>query len=192
MVQPRLWLLAGPNGAGKTTYARRTFAEDIAEIRFLNADDIARDLSPRDVAAAALEAGRKLLQRRTSLLLQRQSFVIETTLSGLTLLRFAQEVQRAGYLFRLTFLYVSDPEICIERIAHRVLRGGHFIPSDIVQRRYWRGLQLLPNYIRSADEAEIFAGDSTPTLIARKRERQMSIADPTVWRHVQAAGAAES
>jgi predicted ABC-type ATPase len=186
MAQPRLWLLAGPNGAGKTTYARRIFAHEIAQVRFLNADDIARDLAPEDVGGAALEAARNLLARRRKMMAARQSFVIETTLATMTLLRFVHEIRRCGYLVRLTYLYVSDPDICIGRIAHRVVRGGHFVASDVVRRRYGRSLELLPRYLSAADEAEIFIADSDPELVLRKAESGVMVLEAHIWRRIAA------
>ncbi len=47
-------ILGGPNGAGKTTAARVLVPEFFDLHEFLNADDIARELSPDNVDLAAL------------------------------------------------------------------------------------------------------------------------------------------
>jgi predicted ABC-type ATPase len=56
-------LLGGPNGAGKTTAARVLIPEYFRLRSFMNADEIARDLSPSNVEAAALAAGRVMIER---------------------------------------------------------------------------------------------------------------------------------
>ncbi|WP_240919214.1 hypothetical protein [Acidovorax sp. HDW3] len=55
-------VIAGPNGAGKTTFAREFLPHEAACPVFVNADLIAAGLSPFDVEAAALQAGRLMLQ----------------------------------------------------------------------------------------------------------------------------------
>lgn len=59
---PTLILIAGPNGAGKTTFATEILTTDLKGFRFLNADEIARGLSPFDPPSVALKAGRILLE----------------------------------------------------------------------------------------------------------------------------------
>jgi predicted ABC-type ATPase len=58
---PTLILIAGPNGAGKTTFATEILTTDLKGVRSINADEIARGLSPFDPASVAIKAGRILL-----------------------------------------------------------------------------------------------------------------------------------
>jgi predicted ABC-type ATPase len=184
MAQPRLWLLAGPNGAGKTTYARQFYAELIEEQRFLNADDIAQAASPDNAAQAAIVAARSVLRRRRSLIRQRVSFAIETTLASQTLLRFAAEAKEAGFALSLIFLFISHPEICIQRVAQRVATGGHHIASDVVRRRYDLGLRLLPRFVALADTVDIRSVDEEPVPILEKTRRGMRIHKRKIWNRI--------
>lgn len=60
---PNLYIIAGPNGAGKTT-AAYTFLPDLLRVKqFVNADEIARGISPFDPASASIQAGKVMLQR---------------------------------------------------------------------------------------------------------------------------------
>lgn len=83
--RPTIYLIAGCNGAGKTTFAKE-FLPSIGVIRFLNADEIARGLSPLKPEAAAFKAGRVLLSELNDLVERRETFALESTLSGRDLL----------------------------------------------------------------------------------------------------------
>lgn len=54
---PTCYVIAGPNGAGKTTFAM-TYLPKIGCLNFLNADNIARGLSPLSVESALPQASR--------------------------------------------------------------------------------------------------------------------------------------
>lgn len=136
---PVIVVLAGPNGAGKSTFAARLLPSRYASPPFLNADDIARDLSPGNVEAAAFEAGRQMLARIRELMRLRLSFAFETTLASRV---FAPQLRDAivlGYRVHLYFLTLADPELAVARVRQRVSAGGHHIPGDVVRRRYARG-----------------------------------------------------
>ena len=78
---PNLYILAGPNGAGKTTAAYTLLPEVLSVVEFVNADEIARGLSPFNVESVAFEAGRIMLQRIDFLINKGVDFAFETTLS---------------------------------------------------------------------------------------------------------------
>jgi predicted ABC-type ATPase len=58
---PTIYIIAGCNGAGKTTFAREYLPHEVKCLRLLNADELARGLSPLDPSAGAFKAGRLLL-----------------------------------------------------------------------------------------------------------------------------------
>ncbi len=81
MGDKNLYIIAGCNGAGKTT-ASYTILPDIIECKeFVNADEIAKGLSPFQPEKVSFEAGRIMLNRINDLLKENQSFAFETTLS---------------------------------------------------------------------------------------------------------------
>lgn len=82
-----LTIISGPNGSGKTTFANKNYSELIGRKLFLNADLIAKELSPNDVNKADILAGRKFLVKLDTCLYGNDSMVIETTLAGKSLLR---------------------------------------------------------------------------------------------------------
>ncbi|MBL7772269.1 MAG: zeta toxin family protein [Chitinophagaceae bacterium] len=147
-----LYIIAGCNGAGKTTTSEVVLPELLNCYEFVNADNIARGLSPFNVEKVAIEAGRIMLHRINELMEQKVDFAIETTLSSKNYIRLVKEAHTVGYKVSLIFIWLESPQHALERVAVRVERGGHFIKDDDVIRRYYRGVQhLLDDYIALVD-----------------------------------------
>lgn len=106
----------------------------------MNADLIAAGLSPFEPEAAAIQAGRIMLEKIEELAAARADFSFETTLSGKGYARMIKEWRQIGYFVRLVFLRLDKPETSIQRVATRVASGGHHVPDDVVRRRYHAGL----------------------------------------------------
>ncbi len=154
---PRLIILAGPNGAGKTTSAQVLLPEVLGIKAFVNADEIARGLSPFDPQTAAIQAGRLMVERMNELLTHRVDFGIETTLAAKSYVRLIRQAQAVGYAIHLVFLYLPSPLICINRVRLRVLSGGHSIAPHIITRRYYAGLRnLIEHYIPLVDSWTVY------------------------------------
>lgn len=141
MEPPSLYLFGGSNGAGKTTFARAylTTGFEVAP-RFLNADEIARGLSPLSPPSVALKAGKLLLSEIEGCFRDRVSFALESTLSGRAQVSILEKAATLGYRIELHYLWIPSPALAIRRIAQRVKKGGHAIPPDDVRRRYHRSL----------------------------------------------------
>lgn len=131
-------ILGGPNGSGKTTFAKKHLS--LHDVPFLNADEIAAHMSPGNVEAAALAAGRELIRRLDQAITDGIDFVLESTLSGLTLRQTIKRCLENGYEVKLYFIFLGSPDQNIERIKVRVSKGGHHIPDEDVRRRYVRSL----------------------------------------------------
>ncbi len=149
---PNLYIIAGCNGAGKTT-ASETILPELLDCReFVNADNIARGLSPFNVESVAFEAGRIMLSRIAELLLEGVDFAIETTLSTRSYVSLVHEAHSKGYKVTLLYVWLESYELAIDRVAKRVSLGGHHIPSETVKRRYDRGIRnLIRLYIPIVD-----------------------------------------
>ena len=78
----KIVIIAGPNGAGKTTFAREFLPHEADCPVFINADLIAAGLAPFQPEAAAMQAGRIMLNEINENVAHRRSFAFETTLSG--------------------------------------------------------------------------------------------------------------
>lgn len=167
---PRVFVIAGPNGAGKTTFARRYLPHYADCDVFVNADLIAAGLSPFNPAAAAVKAGRLMLEQIEFFTELRRDFAFETTLSGRTYLNLLARLRAAGYRISLFFLWLRSAEVATERIANRVRLGGHHVPDDVVRRRYDRGLLNLFRLYRSLLDEWALYDNSGPRLVLVAKE----------------------
>ena len=185
---PTLYLIAGCNGAGKTT-ASYTLLPDLLDCReFVNADEIARGLSPFQPETVAFEAGRIMLDRIATLLLRQVDFGIETTLATKSYARTVARAQASGYSVTLLFYWLSSPEVAVERVAVRVRAGGHFIAEAVIHRRYQRGIQnLFRLFIPLCDDWFIFDNSlSSSVLVAQgKRTSSRFIQEPGIWNQLK-------
>lgn len=110
---------------------------------FVNADEIAKGLSPFKPEEVAIEAGKLMLQRIDLLLSRHVTFAIETTLATKSYKNLVEQAKKAGYQVILLFFWLSSPEMAEMRVAQRVASGGHNIPKEVIHRRYWAGLRNL-------------------------------------------------
>ena len=140
---PKLYIIAGCNGAGKTTASYTVLPEMLGCKEFVNADEIAKGLSPFNPESVAIEAGRLMLQRMDDLLSEGEDFAFETTLATRSYVKFVEWTQAKGYFVTLLYFWLPTPEQAIERVATRVSEGGHNIPSDVIRRRYANGIRNL-------------------------------------------------
>jgi predicted ABC-type ATPase len=140
---PNLYIIAGCNGAGKTTASFTILPEMLNCKEFVNADSIAAGLSPFNPESVAIEAGRLMLSRIHELMEAEVDFAFETTLATRSYVSLVKKAQKAGYKVTLLFIWLDSPSTGIRRVAARVVKGGHNIPSDIIERRYYRGIYNL-------------------------------------------------
>lgn len=145
MDNPNLYIISGCNGAGKTTASMTVLPDVLACEEFVNADEIAKGLSPFHPEEMAIEAGKLMLRRIEVLLSLSKTFAIETTLATRSYKSLVERAKSLGYTVTLLFFWLPSPEMAEMRVASRVASGGHDIPKDVIYRRYWLGLQNLFN-----------------------------------------------
>jgi predicted ABC-type ATPase len=141
--RPIVVALAGPNGAGKSTFFHAHLAP--AGLRFLNADDLARGLS-----IGAYEAAEVANRLREELLEQGESFVFETVFSDPVgdKVDFLARAAARGYTVVLIFIGLDDAEMSEQRVAMRVMQGGHDVPTEKLTARFPRTMENLARAIR--------------------------------------------
>ena len=147
---PQLWIIAGPNGAGKTTLVSRRVARRIPVV---NPDTIAAELPRIDGKLDERRAGVLALQQRNELLDRGADFAIETTLSGHSALRFMRAARKRGYKITLVYVGLDSAKKSGLRVAERIVRGGHSVPIDAIQRRYPDTMAKLSEAVAIADRA---------------------------------------
>ena len=135
---PRVVVLAGINGAGKTTASQDLLTNVLKIPTFVNADAIARGLNGLNPEAESFRAGRIMLDQMNDLARRREDFAFETTLASRTFAPWIRDLVQGGYRFVLLYMWVESPELSIARVRQRVLAGGHFVPEDVIRRRWQR------------------------------------------------------
>jgi predicted ABC-type ATPase len=146
-----VFIIAGPNGAGKTTFANTIFQETFGIRDFINADEISRGLSPFNPQSVSLESGRLMLQRIKQLKERGTDFAFETTLSTKSYLPLVGEMRASGYSVTLIFIWLINADFAKSRVRKRYAGGGHFVADDIVERRYKRGMEMLPRFVAAVN-----------------------------------------
>jgi predicted ABC-type ATPase len=149
---PELFIIAGCNGAGKTTAAYNLLPEVFDTTEFINADEIARGINPKNVDEVAFAAGKIMLSKIDSLILEKKNFAFETTLSGLTYLKIIEKAKQNGFMITMVFVYLESFHIAQQRVVLRVSKGGHNIPNDVIERRYFKGLKNFTRYSEIVDD----------------------------------------
>ena len=147
-----LYIIAGCNGAGKTTASYTILPEMLNCKEFVNADSIAAGLSPFRPESVPFEAGRIMLNRIHQLIGEKADFGFETTLAAKSYISLIKVARESGYVISLLYFWLSSPEFAMSRVAKRVKKGGHNVPMEIIERRYYRGISnLLKLYMPICD-----------------------------------------
>ena len=158
-----LYIISGCNGAGKTTASYTVLPEILHCKEFVNADEIAKGLSPFNPESVAIEAGRLMLKRIDELLEKDETFSIETTLATKSYISLVRKAQAKGYSVKVLFFWLNSPELAMMRVAERVANGGHNIPEEIIRRRYVAGISNLFNlFAKEVDSWVIFDNSENP------------------------------
>ena len=170
----QLYIIAGCNGAGKTTASFTILPEVLGCKEFINADEIAKGLSPFQPESVAMQAGRIMLARMDELLQKRETFAFETTLATKSYKQKIEWAQANGYEVTLLFFWLDSPNMAKKRVAQRVAEGGHSIPSETIERRYYNGIaNLFAIYIDMVDICYIFDNsEGRKELIAQKEKHK--------------------
>jgi len=138
-IEKKIFVIAGPNGAGKTTFATEFLPNEADCPIFVNADFIALGLNSIRPDRTTFKAGRLMLTLINGYARKGESFAFETTLSGRNYARRIPRWRQQGYLVKLFFLCLPDPETAIARVAQRVSEGGHDVPEVDIRRRFDSG-----------------------------------------------------
>jgi len=181
----RLVVVAGSNGAGKSTLSATLRTPQ--SIPVLDPDAVARALRPDAPEQAATQAGRDILRLQKEYLSRGQSFAVETTLAGTSILRLMEDARRNGFRIDLRYIGLEQVQIAIDRIAVRAARGGHTIPVVDVRRRFGRSIQHLAGAIERADHVLLIDNTSEqgPRDVLKMEDGQiiMRVVDLPNWVH---------
>lgn len=97
---------------------------------------------------------------RHQLLLKQETFTFETVLSHPSKIEFLEQSLGLGFKNYLYFICTVNPVINIERIAQRIQLGGHAVPEEKIQKRYFESLGLLSSVIPLCHRVFLFDNSS--------------------------------
>ncbi len=187
---PNLYIISGCNGAGKTTASYTILPEMLNCKEFVNADEIAKGLSPFQPETVSFLAGRIMLERINELLDQNIDFAIETTLTTLSYQKTIEFAKTIGYTITLLFFWLNDVNLAIERVKTRVMEGGHNIPEEVIIRRYKKGiLNLTKVFVNLCDYWLVIDNSSRPyTFITEGNEELVTnVYNEEIWDKIKNA-----
>lgn len=183
---PTCYIIAGPNGAGKTTFAMKYLPQIAGCLNFINADEIARGLSPLDMEAVQLQASKIFLHAMEEKIAARQDFAFETTLSGKTYLPKIRQWKRENWRVELFYLYLPSADFSAKRVEYRVRQGGHDIPADAIERRYPRSIANLFEYAKVCDMTHCVDNSKREiALIFDVDKNGINVYNNTVYQHMK-------
>jgi predicted ABC-type ATPase len=183
-----LYIISGCNGAGKTTASFTILPEILNCKEFVNADEIAKGLSPFQPESVSFHAGRIMVERINELLENGVDFAFETTLTTLSYVNTIKEARQKGYTVTLLYFWLNDVNLAIERVRTRVSEGGHNIPEEVIRRRFFRGIYNLTNkFAAICDYWIVINNSSRPfTFVAEGQGAEdLRIHDEMIWKQIK-------
>jgi predicted ABC-type ATPase len=183
----KLYIIAGCNGAGKTTASYTILPEILDCKEFVNADEIAKGISPFQPEKAGIEAGRFMLKRIKKLLELGENFAFETTLSTRSYVQFVEKAKELNYQVTCLFFWLTSEELAISRVATRVKEGGHDIPEIVIRRRYKSGLENFFKLFLPKVDNWLFVNNSGDTyeIVAEGGINEVTINNKDLWEELR-------
>ena len=184
----RLYIISGCNGAGKTTASFNILPDILSCKEFVNADEIAKGISPFQPEKVALAAGRLMLNRISELMSANEDFAFETTLSTRSYSSKIIQAQQQGYFVTLIYYWLETPLLAEKRVALRVKEGGHYIAKDVINRRYLKGIHNLFNiYLPICDYTMVFDNSTLKPILVYEAEKGVDevVHDEHKWSNIK-------
>lgn len=171
-IKPCLLVFAGPNGSGKSTI------KSLFEIKgqYTNADDIVASTGMDN-----LEAARWVDKLRYESIKNKEDFSFETVLSSEYKMNILRNAKEAGYFIKCVFVLTADPKLNVYRVASRVSKGGHDVPTDKIIERYKKSLDNIKELMRLCDIVHVYDNTDRTERIIRKHKEDISIFPNAFW-----------
>ena len=172
MQRPQLIIVAGPNGSGKTTITEKLLRHEWMEgCVYINPDFIAQqEFGDWNSPEAVVKAANRAKEMREECLTNTTSMAIETVFSTPDQVDFVQRAKVAGFCMRLFFVCTNDPSINAQRVALRVMEGGHDVPIPKIINRYYRSIANCVEVVPLIDRVYFYDNsktDADPLLMFR-------------------------
>lgn len=161
-------IIGGVNGVGKSSFTG-LLKEQRSDLGVLiDVDKITSDLGGNTLAG-----GKAALKKIQDCIEKGISFTQETTLSGRHTESTARKLVENGYRVRLYYIGLDSAAESVSRIANRVKRGGHDIPTQDVERRFASRWEAVSKVLPYCDEAEFYDNGNGFVLVAVYRNGEL-------------------
>lgn len=166
--RPVLIVVAGPNGSGKTTITEKLLRHEwMGGCVYVNPDQIAQEeFGDWNSPGAILKAANKADAIREECLRHGRSLAFESVFSASNKVDFIVRAFERGFFIRLFYVCTDDPTINAQRVALRVMEGGHDVPIRKIIDRYYKSLANCVSVLPIVDRA-YFYDNSAPDMDAR-------------------------
>ncbi|MBU3179506.1 zeta toxin family protein [Clostridium estertheticum] len=153
---PTYTIFAGTNGSGKTSMYKSIYYNENKDEKRINTDEIVARIGSWQDNNLQMKCAREAVKLIKNYILQGISFNQETTLSGRSIIKNIRIAKDNGFYIVMNYIGVESPEIAKERVKLRVSKGGHGIPEDTIERRYYASLKNLKMAIEICDEINVY------------------------------------
>lgn len=180
---PTLTIFAGTNGSGKSTlYTYQKSINNKADLGIrVNPDEILKNAngdwrSTKD----SLKAAKTALTLIRDCIKNKQSFNWETTVFtrfNINLLKLAKE---QGFKINLYYVGVNSATICVERVAARIMAGGHGIPERTIRQRYGSQFHLMSEALEYIDNAVFLDNSSSLKIVATYIDNMLTYSSESI------------
>ncbi|MEG0005544.1 MAG: zeta toxin family protein [Peptostreptococcaceae bacterium] len=152
----RYTLFAGVNGAGKTTMYNTVYVNNNREEPRINTDEMVAGLGSWEDNSLQIKCAREAALFIRKYFEEGISFNQETTLTGRSIIKNIIDAKSKGFYVRMNYIALSSPDVAKGRVRDRVSKGGHGIPDETIERRYYESLKNLSSVIDICDEIVIY------------------------------------
>lgn len=178
--RPRLWIVAGPNGSGKSTvYGRNDLVGFDGSVWIINPDLLTVRLQETE-SLPLLDANLAAVQRIEAWLdasiRVHQTIGVETVLSSSKYRRLVEMARSHDFEVHLIYVFVDSVQEQLNRIRHRVAKGGHDVPADKVRLRRTRSFEQLEWFFYQSDRAWVYDNSGAELeLVAQKGDGKVRV-----------------
>ena len=151
-------VIAGVNGSGKSTLFNSGELDYSTSGVRVNADELIYeryDNNWQDIKIQ-IKAGREIVKEINRCIDNRLSFNQETTLAGKSVINTIRKAKELGYTINLYYIGLNSPQLAVSRVRERVSKGGHGIPEDVINKRYFSSLINLKEILPICDNVYIY------------------------------------